>query len=152
MPQIFTAESLIDISKVLGVEPKVLGNNIRYEVNHNDESRKLTLEIYSNIQIGAGQGNLVTVYTANSHLQLHFVTGFVVSEMLEEVTFVAESGRKVSGLIIEKLGGCSLFCNVDRSILSGDFTQMGPEVMMSGIALSLTEHILQTPPDDEKDM
>ena len=152
MSHIFTAESLIDISKVLGVEPKILGNNIRYEVNHNDESRKLTLEIYSNIQIGSDQGNLVTVYTANSHLQLHFVTGFVVSEMLEEVTFVAESGRKVSGLIIEKLGGCSLFCNVDRAILSGDFTQMGPEVMMSGIALSLTEHILQTPPDDEKEM
>lgn len=146
---VFGKDELSEISKVLGVEPKILGNNIRFEVNHNDESRKLTLEIYSNIPIGSSQGTLITVYTANSHLQLHFCTGFVVSELLEEVTFVAESGRKISGLIIEKLGGCSLFCNVDREILSGDFTQMGPEVMMSGIALSLTEHILQSPPEKE---
>ncbi len=144
-------ENLAEISGVLGVEPKILGNNIRFEVNHHDETRKLTLEIYSDIPIGDVNGTLVSVYTANSHLQLHFVTGFVVSEMCEEVTFVAESGKKVSGLIIEKLGGCSLFCNVDRAVLSGDFTQMAPEVMMSSIALSLAEHILQNPSEEKED-
>ncbi len=149
MSVVLGKEELAEISKVLGVEPKVLGNNIRFEINHADDSRKLTLEIYYNIPIGTSEGTLITVYTANSHLQLHFCTGFVVSEMLEEVTFVAESGNKVSGLIIEKQGGCSLFCNLDREILSGDFTQMGPEVMMGGIALSLTEHILQSPPGKE---
>jgi len=149
MSVVLGKEELAEISKVLGIEPKVLGNNIRFEINHADDSRKLTLEIYYNIPIGNSEGTLITVYTANSHLQLHFCTGFVVSEMLEEVTFVAESGNKVSGLIIEKQGGCSLFCNLDREILSGDFTQMGPEVMMGGIALSLTEHILQSPPGKE---
>lgn len=147
----FTKENLSEISLVLGVEPKILGNNIRFEVNHHDSSRKLTLEIYSEIPIGTNLGTLVTVYTANSHLQLHFVTGFVVSEMCEEVTFVAESNRKVSGLIIEKLGGCSLFCNVDREVLSGDFSQMAPEVMLSSIALSLTEHILQSPSEQKEE-
>lgn len=147
----FTKENLAEISLVLGVEPKLLGNNIRFEVNHHDSTRKLTLEIYSEIPIGSKSGTLVTVYTANSHLQLHFVTGFVVSEMCEEVTFVAETNRKVSGLIIEKLGGCSLFCNVDREVLSGDFSQMAPEVMLSSIALSLTEHILQSPTDQKEE-
>lgn len=151
MSFMFTKENLAEISLVLGVEPKILGNNIRFEVNHHDSSRKLTLEIYSEIPIGSRTGTLVTVYTANSHLQLHFVTGFVVSEMCEEVTFVAESNRKVSGLIIEKLGGCSLFCNVDREVLSGDFSQMAPEVMLSSIALSLTEHILQSPSDQKEE-
>jgi hypothetical protein len=32
---------------------------------------------------------------------------------------------------------------VDRAILSGDFTQLAPEVMMSGVALSLTEPVLE---------
>jgi hypothetical protein len=32
-------------------------------------------------------------------------------------------------------------------MLSGDFTQLGPEVMLSGIALSLTEIML--PEEDE---
>jgi hypothetical protein len=61
------------------------------------------------------------------------------------VTFIGEHDGKVSGLIIEKEGGCSLYANVDRALLSGDFTQLGPEVMLSGIALSLTESVLPEP-------
>jgi hypothetical protein len=82
------------------------------------------------------------VYTPTAHLQLHFCTGYVVSKLLGEITFVAESDGKLSGLTVEREGGCSLYANVDRSILSGDFTTLGPEVMLSGIALSLTENIL----------
>jgi hypothetical protein len=63
----------------------------------------------------------------------------VVSEVLGEVTFIAEEKGKISGLIVERQGGCSLFANVDRALVSGDFTKLGPEVMLSGIALSLTE-------------
>jgi hypothetical protein len=68
--------------------------------------------------------------------------------MLGEVTFIGESNGKLSGLTIEREGGCSLYANVDRNILSGDFTKLGPEVMLSGIALSLTESIL--PPTSQK--
>jgi hypothetical protein len=46
-------------------------------------------------------------------------------------------------LIVERTAGCTLFANVDRAILSGDFTQLAPEVMMSGVALSLTEPVLE---------
>jgi hypothetical protein len=35
-------------------------------------------------------------------------------------------------------------------LLSGDFTQLGPEVMLSGIALSLTDTILEEPPAAKK--
>jgi hypothetical protein len=62
--------------------------------------------------------------------------------MLREVTFIGEHNGKLSGLIIEREGGCSLYANVDRQILSGDFTRLGPEVMLSGIALSLSEPLL----------
>jgi hypothetical protein len=56
----------------------------------------------------------------------------------------------VSGLIIEREGGCSLFANVDRSLVSGDFTSLGPEVMLSGIALSLTDAILGGPQAEKR--
>ncbi len=62
--------------------------------------------------------------------------------MLGEVTFIGESEGKLSGLIVEREAGCSLYSNVDREILSGDFTTLGPEVMLSGVALSLAEDIL----------
>ena len=62
--------------------------------------------------------------------------------MLGEVTFIGEHQGRLSGLIIEREAGCSLYSNVDSSLLSGDFTKLGPEVMLSGIALSLSEGIL----------
>lgn len=142
MAYVFTSSDFRKIGKTLGVVPKQKGNNVRYQIGGPSDPRKLTLEVYPGIPIGKKKGNLVTVYTNNSHLQLHFCSGFVVSPMLREVTFIGESGGKLSGLIVEKEGGCSLYANVEREILSGDFTNLGPEVMLSGIALSLTESIL----------
>jgi hypothetical protein len=130
------------LEQVFGVPAKPLGSNFRFELAPQDPVRKLALEIYPSIPIGKRRGTLISVYVPNAHLQLHFCTGFVVSEMLGEVTFIGEQDGKLSGLIIEREGGCSLFANVDRSLVSGDFTALGPEVMLSGIALSLTDTIL----------
>jgi len=138
----FKANDFKKLSRVLGVPAKHKGNNIRFELENKGTGRKLAVEIYPDLPIGKRRGNLVSVYTPSAHLQLHFCSGFVVSTMLNEVTFVGEHDGKLSGLIIEKEGGCSLYANVDREILSGDFTQLGPEIMLSGIALSLTESIL----------
>ncbi len=130
------------LEKVFGVPARTIGDSIRFELVSAEDHRKLALEIYAEIPIGHRKGTLVSVYTETAHLQLHFCSGYVVSDLLGEVTFVAEQDGKVSGLIIERQGGCSLFANVDRSLVSGDFTQLGPEVMLSGIALSLTDGIL----------
>lgn len=138
----FTEKDVRKLAEVLGVESKRMGNNYRFEIVNKSAQRKLALEIYPNIVIGKRRGTLVSVYTPTAHLQLHFCTGYVVSKLLGEITFVGESDGKLSGLTIEREGGCSLYANVDRAMLSGDFTTLGPEVMLSGIALSLTESIL----------
>ncbi len=142
-----TEKDLQKLGDVLGVAPKRMGNNYRFEIVNKSAERKLALEIYPGIVIGKRRGTLISVYTSTAHLQLHFCTGYVVSKLLGEITFVGESEGKLSGLTIEREGGCSLYANVDRSILSGDFTTLGPEVMLSGIALSLTESVL--PPERE---
>jgi hypothetical protein len=144
----FKQRDINKLSHVLRTKPKSVGNSVRFEIENKEQRRKLALEIYSNIEIGNRKGNLISVYTPTAHLQLHFCTGYVVSEMLGEITFVGESNGRLSGLIIEREGGCSLYANVDRNLLSGDFTKLGPEVMLSGIALSLTETIL--PPPNQK--
>lgn len=138
----FRESDLKRIAQILGVPIKHKGNNYRFELENKELKRKLALEIYPNIGIGRRTGSLISVYTSTAHLQLHFCTGYVVSKVLGEITFVGEFNGKLSGLIIEREGGCSLYANVDREILSGDFTTLGPEVMLSGIALSLTETIL----------
>lgn len=137
-----TKSDIEKIENALEVKAKLLGNNYRLLIENKEDGRKLSLEIYPNIPIGNKRGNLISVYTMNSHLQLHFCTGYVVSKMLGEVTFIGEFQGRLSGIIIEKEAGCSLYANVDSSLLSGDFTKLAPEVMLSGIALSLTEGIL----------
>lgn len=143
MPFTFTTSDFKKIGKLLNAPPRPMGSHYRFEVLGKDPQRKLALEIYPNIRIGHAKGNLISVYTESSHLQLHFCSGYVLSEMLGEVTFVGEYNGKLSGLIVERGGGCSLYANVDRALLSGDFTRLGPEVMLSGIALSLTDTILE---------
>ncbi len=142
MKTTFDKTAIDKIAHVLNTEPKFKGNNFRFVIVNEEAQTHISFEIYPDIPIGNKNGNLISVYTPNAHLQLHFCTGFVVSEMLGEVTFIGECGGRLSGLIIEKEGGCSLYANVDSKLLSGDFTKLGPEVMLSGVALSLAEHIL----------
>jgi hypothetical protein len=138
----FTEKDVKKLGQVLGVAVRRMRNNYRFEIVNKTAQRRLALEIYPRTVIGQRRGTLVSVYTPTAHLQLHFCTGYVVSKLLGEITFVGESQGKLSGLTIEREGGCSLYANVDRAMLSGDFTTLGPEVMLSGIALSLTESVL----------
>lgn len=136
----FTKENIETIGKVLGAEPKPLGNDVyRLEVKNEEEHRKLALEIHLGLDVNKQPMNMVSVYAFNTFLQLHNCTAFVASDMLQQVTFFGKSGEKTSGLIVEKAAGCSLYANVDSSILTGDFTQLPEDLMMCGIALSLTE-------------
>ncbi len=140
----FNPKSLSIIRKVLNAKLKKIGKYYRFELINKVDKRKLALEIYPQIKIGNKKGNLVTVYALNSLLQLHFCNGFIVSEELNEVTFIGEFNGKLSGLIVEREAGCSIFANVDKYILSSDFTKLSPEVMISGIALSLAESLVTT--------
>jgi hypothetical protein len=142
MAFVFKPSDLRKLAKLFGTKPLVRGSNFRFEIGPRSAGRKLALEIYPDTRIGNRRGNLISVYTETAHLQLHFCSGYVVSEMLGEATFVGEHNGRLSGLIVEKEGGCSLYANVERSLLSGDLTRLGPEVMLSGIALSLTDSVL----------
>ena len=147
MGTVFTPAAIKRLESLFGVSARRMGTNYRFEIaaqgSAGQSLRKLALEIYPDIRIGRKKGNLISVYTEAAHVQLHFCSGFVVSEDLGEATFVGEHGGRLSGLIVERAAGCTICANVDRAILSGDFTQLAPEVMLSGVALSLTEPVLE---------
>ncbi|HWR83602.1 MAG TPA: hypothetical protein VN285_09880 [Candidatus Deferrimicrobium sp.] len=117
-------------------------DHYRLKVTNREEKRALALEVYPETSFGKTRGMLVVVYTGNSHLQLHNCTGYVVSEQLGEVTFVAETADRLSGLVVEKGAACSMYSAINRDLISSDFTQLGVEVMLSGVALSLAEEVL----------
>ncbi|MCB0283243.1 MAG: hypothetical protein H6627_08695 [Calditrichae bacterium] len=139
----FTKEKFKEIENVLDTKFVKRRDQYRAVLFNTEMGRKLTIEIYPDIQIGKKTGNLVSIFTPYTHSQLHFCNGFVASDVLEEVTFFAEFKGHLSGIIVERQAGCSIFTNVDSELLSGDFTKLAPEVMLSGIALSLTEPLLE---------
>ena len=136
-----------DIDRIAGcLNPETRNfetDHYRLKLVSTADRRMLVLELYPSVPLGKEQGSMVVVYTLGGHLQLHNCTGFVVSEELGEVTFVSESPGRLSGLVVEREAACSLYANVTRDLISGDFTNLGVEVMLSGVALSLTEGLLK---------
>ena len=148
----FTQDDADRIAAVVGAEMvRFETDHFRLKVTNTEEKRILVLEIYPETQLGRKRGMLIVVYTGNSHLQLHNCTGYVVSEELGEVTFVSESSDRLSGLVVERGASCSSYAALDRSLISSDFTQLGVEVMLSGVAMSLAEEILTDPPKADDD-
>ena len=139
----FTEESFAEIEKVLDTKFAKRGDQYRAVLLNTEQGRKLSIEIYPEIPIGEKSGNLVSIYTPSAHIQLHYCTGFVASDFLGEVTFFGEHNGRISGIVVEKQAACSAFTNVDAGLLSGDFEKLAPEVMLSGIALSLAEPLLE---------
>lgn len=141
----FSDQEARKIGDILGAE-KVThdADKHRLKIVNREERRTLSLEIFPETSLGKTRGMLVVVYTGNSHLQLHNCTGYVISEELGEVTFVSESGGRLSGLVVERGASCSLYASINRELISSDFTQLGVEVMLSGVALSLAEDILSS--------
>lgn len=151
MKKTFSKEDADKIAQVLGAEePKFVMDHFRLEVVDEEDSRKLILELFPEVTLGRTRGMLAVVYTGNSHLQLHNCTGYVVSNELGEVTFVTETPEHLSGLVIERGASCSLYASLNRDLISSDFTQLGVEVMLSGVALSLVEDILGSDQDSDK--
>ncbi|MFN3134051.1 MAG: hypothetical protein ACK44H_00615 [Candidatus Kryptonium sp.] len=136
----FAKEDAKKIGKILKAKPQKIKSLYRFKI------KKTILEIHPKIKLGEKFGTLVSVFTPYSHLQLHFCTGYIVSELLGEVTFIGEYNGKVSGLIVDINGACSLYANLDKKILSSDFTKLEPEVMIPGIALSLGELLFGNKP------
>jgi len=126
-------------------------DRFRILLDNKEENRRLDLEIFPKEMLGKKQGMLIVVYTGNTHLQLHNCTGYVVSDELGEVTFVMETEERLSGLVVERGASCSLYAGLNRDLISSDFTQLGVEVMLSGVALSLAEDILSSEETEESD-
>ncbi|MFZ5979991.1 MAG: hypothetical protein ACOYVF_05110 [Candidatus Zixiibacteriota bacterium] len=149
MSHTFDKSDVDKITKVLKTEKITYEkDHFRMKITNREDKRILVLEIYPETTLGKTRGMLVVVYTGNSHLQLHNCTGYVVSAELGEVTFIAENANQLSGLVVEKEASCSLYAAINRDLISSDFTQLGVEVMLSGVALSLAEEVLDR--DDDK--
>lgn len=143
----FSEADLDRIASVLETDVSHDGALARLELSHDESGRRLTLEILRDIdalpdEVAAQQpANLVSAYAFSSFLQLQGCTGYIASAELGEVIFFGRRGGTTSGLVVEREAGCSLYANVHDALLSSDFTKLPPEMIMSSVALSMTETI-----------
>lgn len=136
------------ITEALGVPVEREGATVRFSLKHEESGRRLALEITPEIPMPDGIGpaettTLISVYGANAFLQLHNCTGMMASEELGEVIFFARQNDRVNGLVVERMAGCSLYANVSEKLLSADFTKLPGEIMMSAVALSMSEPLFE---------
>ena len=95
----FSKEDAQKISGIIGCDDVTYHqDHYHLRIFNAEEKRELKLEVYPETALGESRGMLVVVYTGNSHLQLHNCSGYVTSEDLGEVTFVAETENRLSGL------------------------------------------------------
>lgn len=136
----FTEENIVTIGNVLESKPKKLGNDVyRLELVDSENKNKLALEIHLGLAVNNKRMNMISVYSGSTFLQLHNCTAFIASDILRQVTFFGKQGNYTTGLIVEQSASCNLYANVDDSVLTGDFTKLPEDMMMCGVALSLTD-------------
>lgn len=139
----FEKSQIDEIAGIIGADQvEWETDHYRLKVVAEQVKRMLVLEIYPETKLGKKTGSMIVVYAGAAHLQLHNCTGFVLSEELGEVTFVGEMDEYISGLVVEAEAACSLYSNIARDLISSDFTKLGVEVMLSGVAMSLAEDII----------
>lgn len=145
MPFVFSDADFDRLAAAFGVQPVRDGALIRFEMEDPESGRRLVLEVHPTVALPEALADdevptgLISVYGMNAFLQLQGCTGFLASEELGEVIFFARKGGVTNGLVVERGAGCSLYANVDERLLQTDFTQLPPEIMMSSVALSMSE-------------
>ncbi len=131
----FSDKSFTDFEKLFSVKLLKGENSVSFNLANKQKKSEISLEIIPESDDNA----LISVYTENAHLQLQNAKYFLISEMLSEVIFVSETADEISGLIISAQGDCSLYSNVSKSILKGDFANLSSEKLIAAVALSLAE-------------
>jgi hypothetical protein len=134
-----TKELLLQIEELFNTKFAGEGASYSLQLKNEKDNSKIHVDVIPEFEEGDEGSFLISVYTNNCHLQLQSCCRFIVSKMLEEAIFVSETEDKISGLIISKQGDCALYSNVDKKLLSSDFSDLNSEKLLSAVALSVTE-------------
>lgn len=131
----FNVKSFDDFENLFNVKPVKSGKSVSFNLLNQQKKTEISIEIIAESDDNA----LVSVYTENAHLQLQNAKYFLISEMLSEAIFISETEDMISGLIVSSQGDCSLYSNVSKNILKGDFADLSSEKLIAAVALSLAE-------------
>ena len=140
----FKNDDVEKISSILGVEHKGSTDTWTWTLKNSQTNQSVVFTIYNKTQLSPQSNNhgvLVSVPTKHGYFELHGLTGYMLFEP-EEVIFVRAEEERVSCLVIGSNSSCSLFSNIDKSILKSSITELDPAILLSAMQLSLAESII----------
>lgn len=138
----FTNDDIRKISDVLGVKEKGSGGTWSWQIKDSDNYKPMVLTLYGKAGLGGdSEGPLLSVQTRHGYYELHDISHYLFFEP-DEIIFINAGEEKLSSLIIGRQCTCSLYSNINRSILNSDFSELDPAVLLSAMQLSITENVL----------
>lgn len=138
----FTENNIKEIGKTLQASVEKSADSWTFQLHNPNTRQSLFFVIYNNIDLGGGEkGTLVSVQTQHGYFEIHFCNGYMVFEP-DEIIFFESKPETVSCLVIGKECTCSMFSNINRSLLEADFTTLDAPVLLSAMQLSITENVL----------
>ncbi len=138
----FTSSDISSIENILGNTSSIQDNSWSWSLKSLETKQVLIFTIYNSAKLNSERtGVLISIQTQYGYFELHDCNAFLIFEP-DEVIFVNSQEDKLSSLVIGKSATCSLFSNIDKSILNTDFSLLDPAVLLSAMQLSITESIL----------
>lgn len=138
----FTEKEINLITNILEQKPKISDNSYLWSLVNPISKQSLNLTIYNNIEFGEKLfDSIISVQTQQGYFELHDCTAFFIFEP-DEIFFIHSHNNKLSCLIISKECNCSMFSNIDKDLLSSDFSELDTRLLLSAMQLSIIESIL----------
>lgn len=137
-------ENYIDeITKMLGVEPERKNEGVwLWKIVDIDTKQTVFLTLFLEVQSTNGEkSNIVSIQNTNGYFELHDFR-LVVPIEPNEIAFVSYDASKVSCMVVSRNCACSLYSNVDRSILSTNIAELDNALLLSAMQLALIEETL----------
>jgi hypothetical protein len=137
-------ENYIDeITRMLGVEPERKNDGVwLWKIVDTDTKQMVFLTLFLGVQSANGEkSNIVSIQNTNGYFELHDFKLLVPIEP-NEIAFVSYDASKVSCMVVSKNCACSLYSNIDRSILNTNIAELDNALLLSAMQLALIEETL----------
>lgn len=131
-----------EITKMLGVEPEQKENVWTWKIVDQETKQMIFLSLFLAVQSTNGEKtNIVSIQNVNGYFELHNFKLIIPIEP-NEIAFVSFDSSQISCMVVSKNCACSLYSNVDRSILNSNIAELDNALLLSAMQLALIEETL----------
>ncbi len=142
MEMIFGKEQAEELSDKLGSQPSEFEGGYEWNIKNEKTNQKVVLSIYTSAEVGDGtKAPLISVQTTHGYFELHSPDTYMTIEP-DEVIFLKTQDDKLTSMTVGGSATCSMFTNINRSIIDTEFSELDPAVLLAAMQLSLTDSVV----------